>query len=164
MSSGIVPSLILFLAVVVAAVPWVMPAEASFILPLMLIIVVFVLTLIRGRKLPGVSVFVAGVLMDILTAGPLGYWAILFLLTYSIAAFYRLRTPRPEFGKLWLVFSGTAFLAAGTGWALASLYFVRLIDWWPMLIGGFVAIGLFPLVAWPLRHSLGLSSPRLFAR
>jgi len=141
-----------------------MPAEASFILPLMLIIIVFVLTLLKGRKLPGLSVFAAGVLMDILTAGPLGYWAILFLLTYTVAALYRMRVSRPDFGKLWLVFSGTAFLASGAGWMLASLYFVRLIDWWPMLIGGFVAITLFPLVAWPLRHSLGLSTPRLFAR
>lgn len=164
MSGGVFPSIVLFLAVVIAAVPWVLPAEASFILPLMLIIVIFVLTLMRKRKLPGPSVFAAGVLMDILTAGPLGYWAILFLLTYSVAVQYRARAVRPDFGMLWAVFSGTALLAAGAGWALASLYFVRIIDWWPMAIGGLVAIVLFPLAAWPLRHSLGVSTPRIFAR
>lgn len=164
MSGGVVPSLVLFLAVVVAAVPWVLPAEASFILPLLLIIVVFILTLQRRRKLPGLSVFAAGLLMDILTAGPLGYWAALFLLTYTIAVQYRVRAVRVEFGNLWLVFAVTALLAAGAGWGLASLYFVRIIDWWPMVIGGFVAIALFPLVAWPLRQSLGLSTARRFAR
>lgn len=164
MSGGVFPSIVLFLAVVIAAVPWVLPAEASFILPLMLIIIIFVLTLMRKRKLPGPSVFAAGVLMDILTAGPLGYWAILFLLTYSVAVQYRARAVRPDFGMLWAVFSGTALLAAGAGWALASLYFVRIIDWWPMVIGGLVAIVLFPLAAWPLRHSLGVSTPRIFAR
>ena len=164
MSGGFFPSLVLFLAVVVAAVPWVLPAEASFILPLLLIIVVFILTLQRRRKLPGLSVFAAGLLMDILTAGPLGYWAALFLLTYMIALQYRVRAVRVEFGNLWLVFAVTALLAAGAGWGLASLYFVRIIDWWPMVIGGFVAIALFPLVAWPLRQSLGLSTARRFAR
>lgn len=164
MSGGVFPSLILFLAVVVAAVPWVLPAEASFILPLLLIIVIFILSLLKRRSLPGLSVFAAGVLMDILTAGPLGYWAILFLLSFTVAVQYRVRTARPNFTSLWAAFSGTALLAAGTGWALASLYFVRIIDWRPMLIGGVVAIVLFPLVAWPLRHRLGLSTPRIFAR
>lgn len=164
MSGGVFPSLVLFLAVVVAAVPWVMPAEASFILPLLLIIVVFILTLQRRRKLPGVSVFAAGLLMDILTAGPLGYWAALFLLTHTIAVQYRVRAVRVEFSNLWLVFAVTALLAAGAGWGLASLYFVRIIDWWPMVIGGFVAIALFPVIAWPLRRSLGLSTMRRYAR
>lgn len=164
MSGGVFPSLVLFLAVVVAAVPWVLPAEASFILPLFLIIVIFLLSLLKRRSLPGLSVFAAGVLMDILTAGPLGYWAILFLLTFTIAVQYRSRAARPNFTSLWLAFSGTALLAAAAGWALASLYFVRIIDWWPMAIGGVVAIALFPLVAWPLRHPLGLSTPHRFAR
>lgn len=164
MSAGVVPSLVLFLAVVIAAVPWVLPAEASFILPLLLIIVVFALTLQRKRQLPGVSVFAAGVLMDILTAGPLGYWAALFLLTYTIAVQYRLRAGHRSFGALWLVFSVTAIVAAATGWVLASVYFVQIIDWRPMMIGSLVTIALFPLVTWPMRRSLGLTAVRLFAR
>ncbi len=164
MSAGVVPSLVLFLAVVIAAVPWVLPAEASFILPLLLIIVVFALTLQRKRQLPGVSVFAAGVLMDILTAGPLGYWAALFLLTYTIAVQYRLRAARWNFSTLWLVFSVTAIVAAAAGWVLASVYFVQIIDWRPMMIGALVTIAIFPLVTWPMRRSLGLTTARLFAR
>lgn len=164
MSERLIPSLALFLAVVVAAVPWVLPAEASFILPSLLIIAVFVLTLQRKRMLPGISVFAAGLLMDILTAGPLGYWAILFLLTHTIALQFRIRAGRAEFGSIWFVFAATAVTAAGAGWVLASLYFVRLIDWQPMAIGAAVIIVLFPLVAWPLRRSLGFYERRLFSR
>lgn len=164
MIKRIVPSLVLFLAVVVAAVPWVLPSHASFILPLLLIIIVYVLTLQRRQVLPSLSVFAAGLLMDILTAGPLGYWAFIFLLTHTLAALYAKRDSKPGFGMLWLVFGATAVVTSISGWALASLYFVRVIDWQPMLIGGAVAVALFPLVAWPMRRSLGLVPTRIFAR
>lgn len=164
MLKGIIPSLALFLAVVVAAVPWALPSEAGFIMPLLLIIFVFVLTLQRQRKLPLVSVFVAGLLMDILTAGPLGYWAIIFLLTHTLASWYRRREKASGLGALWLAFAATAAAASVSGWLLASLYFVRVIDWQPMLIGGAVAVVLFPLVAWPMRRSLGLVPSGFFSR
>ena len=164
MTKGIVPSLFLFLAVVVAAVPWALPSRASFILPLLLIIIVYVLTLQRRTVLPSLSAFAAGLLMDILTAGPLGYWAIIFLLTHTLAALYGRRDATPGFGMLWLVFAATAVVTSISGWVIASLYFVRVIDWQPMLIGGAVAVALFPLVAWPMRHSLGLVPGGAFTR
>jgi rod shape-determining protein MreD len=164
LTKGIVPSLVLFLAVVVAAVPWALPSKASFILPLLLIIIVYVLTLQRRTVLPSLSVFAAGLLMDILTAGPLGYWAIIFLLTHTLAALYGRRDATPGFGMLWLVFAATAVVTSISGWVLASLYFVRVIDWQPMLIGGAVAVALFPLVAWPMRRSLGLVPAGVFAK
>ncbi len=164
MTKGIIPSLFLFLAVVVAAVPWALPSRASFILPLLLIIIVYVLTLQRRMVLPSLSVFAGGLLMDILTAGPLGYWAIIFLLTHTLAALYGRRDATPGFGMLWLVFAATAVVTSISGWVLASLYFVRVIDWQPMLIGGAVAVALFPLVAWPMRRSLGLVPAGAFVR
>ena len=164
MTKGIVPSLFLFLAVVVAAVPWALPSRASFILPLLLIIIVYVLTLQRRTVLPSLSVFAAGLLMDILTAGPLGYWGIIFLLTHTLAALYGRRDATPGFGMLWLVFAAIAVVTSISGWVLASLYFVRVIDWQPMLIGGAVAVALFPLVAWPMRRSLGLVPTGAFTR
>lgn len=164
MTKGIVPSLVLFLAVVVAAVPWALPASARFILPSLLIIFVFALTMQRKRELPTVSAFAAGLLMDVLTAGPLGYWAIIFLLTHTLARIYSTRARKKRFANLWLAFAVTAAAAALFGWVLASIYFVRIIDWQPMFIGGVVAVGLFPLLAWPLRRSFGLDSVRQFAR
>ena len=162
--SGIVPSLVLFLAVVVAAVPWALPAAAGFILPLLLIIIVFLLTIQRKRDLPAITVFAAGLLMDVLTAGPLGYWAIIFLLTHTLANYYTKHAGKPRFGKLWFAFAITALTVSIFGWMLASIYFLRLIDWQPMLIGGAVAIALFPLVVWPFRRSLELLQLSMFAR
>jgi len=157
-TKGIVPSLILLLAVVVAAVPWALPVAAGFVLPLQLNIFVFALSLQREYVLPTLSVFAAGLLMDVLTAGPLGYWAIIFLITHTLARFLARRTTPISFPMLWVTFAATAATASITGWALASLYFVRLIDWQPMLIGATAAVALFPLISWPLRRSLGLMS------
>ncbi len=162
--SGFVPSLVLFLAVFVAAVPWALPAAAGFILPLLLIIFVFLLTIARKRALPAITVFAAGLLMDVLTAGPLGYWAIIFLLTHTLANTYAKRAGKAQFAKLWVAFAMTALTVSIFGWMLASIYFLRFIDWRPMLIGGAVAIVLFPVVVWPFRRSLGLVRLPMFAR
>lgn len=156
------PSAILLVAVVIAAVPWALPEAASFILPLLLIILVFVLTIQNRQELPSLSVFAGGLIMDVLTAGPLGYWAAIFLLTYTLASLYRRSRVRREFRNLWIAFAGTAIAASVSGWVLASLYFVRLIDWQPMLIASATAIALFPLVAWPMRGSLGLTPSAIF--
>ena len=160
MTKGIVSSLVLLLAVVVAAVPWALPVAAGFVLPLQLIIFVFALSLLRSHVLPTLSVFAAGLLMDVLTAGPLGYWAIIFLITHTLARVLTRRTTPMGFAMLWATFAATAAIASITGWALASLYFVRLIDWEPMLIGAMAAVVLFPLIAWPLRRSLWLVHPK----
>ena len=149
------PSAVLLVAVVIAAVPWALPESAIFILPLLLIILVFVLTVQRGQELPSLSVFAGGLIMDVLTAGPLGYWAAIFLLTHTLAGLYRRRVKPRDFGGLWLSFAGTAVAASASGWGLASLYFVRVIDWQPMLIASVTAIALFPLVAWPMRRLPG---------
>jgi len=155
-TKGIFPTLVLLLGVVIAAVPWALPVAAGFVLPLQLIILVFALSLQRVHVLPTFSVFAAGLLMDVLTAGPLGYWAIIFLITHTLARFLARRTTSLSFIMLWAMFAATAATASMAGWALASLYFVRLIDWQPMLIGAGAAVALFPLIAWPLRRSLGL--------
>ena len=157
-TKGIFPTLVLLLAVVVAAVPWALPVAAGFVLPLQLIIFVFALSLQRNYVLPSLSVFAAGLLMDVLTAGPLGYWAIIFLITHTFARLLARRSVHISFPMLWVAFAVTAATASIAGWALASVYFVRLIDWQPMMIGAAAAIVLFPLIAWPMRRSLGLMS------
>jgi hypothetical protein len=48
--------------------------------------------------------------------------------------------------QLWLVRAGVADVIASFGWLLASLYFVRWIDWWPIGFGALVSIALFPVV------------------
>jgi rod shape-determining protein MreD len=39
---------------------------------------------------------------------------------------------------------------AGFGWLLASLYYFRWIDWWPIAFGAIASVGLFPIVLYGL--------------
>jgi hypothetical protein len=45
------------------------------------------------------------------------------------------------------------------GWLLASLYFLSWIDWWPIAVGAFASILLFPIV---LQGVLWIRSGRLW--
>ena len=50
---------------------------------------------------------------------------------------------------------------AGFGWLLASVYFLRWVDWWPIAFSAVVSMALFPVVwhgvAWIRRGRLGPS-------
>jgi hypothetical protein len=65
-----------------------------------------------------------------------------------------------EVGPLWLVWAGLALALAVFGWLLASAFFLRWVDWWPIAVGAAASIALFPVVLkgllWIERGSLGL--------
>ncbi|MGI9385249.1 MAG: rod shape-determining protein MreD [Methyloligellaceae bacterium] len=152
--ASVVPALIVLFAVIVCAIPWGLPDGATFILPLVTATPIFYLSAQPDRGVPVWLAFLAGLATDILTAGPLGYWALIFLLTHSLAKAYRQTATSETFGGLWLGFALTLAVVAALGWALASLYFVRFIDWRPMVIGAVAATLLFPLVTWPIGRLL----------
>lgn len=155
------PTLVLFLAVVIGAVPWGLPGEATFIPPFVTFLLVFLFSAQRKYPLPAVVVFLAGLTTDVLTAGPLGYWAIVYLLGHVPARMARRRRAVHSLSGLWGVFIATTALAASAGWAIASLYYLRLIDWWPIALGALVAVALFPILASWRRRSLAMGRYRL---
>lgn len=154
------PALIIFFAVIICAIPWGLPDGATFILPLVTATPIFYLSAQPDRTVPVWLAFLAGLATDILTAGPLGYWALIFLFTHGLAKAYRQTTSAEGFGALWAGFALTLVVVAALGWALASLYFVRFIDWRPMVIGTCAATLLFPLVVWPIARLLRWSEPK----
>lgn len=82
----LVPSLVVLAAALLAALPLGLQGGARFVMPALpaLIIVHFVLR--APRRLPAGIAFAAGLTLDVLTHGPLGYWSLLFLLAHQAAA------------------------------------------------------------------------------
>ncbi len=157
----IVPTVMLILAVFVAAVPWGLPAAATFIPAFLTFLLVFLFSSHRKHPIPAVVVFVAGLMADALTAGPLGYWAIIFLLGHVPARMVmRSRKVAESLTDLWFVFAVATLVAVGVGWTIASVYYLRLIDWWPMALGALVAVAAFPMAAWSMRRSLAFGRYR----
>jgi rod shape-determining protein MreD len=133
-------------AVLAAAVPWGLPADATFILPLVVVMMVFCWRVIPGDVLPPAVAMLLGLLTDIMSGGPLGFWALMTLIAASVGGPARSLASEGELSVLWLVWSALAIALSCFGWLLASLYFLRWIDWWPIAFGAATSIVLFPLV------------------
>lgn len=155
--------LMVLFAVVIAAAPWGLPEEATFVLPFLTLLLIFVFSATREKLIPAWLAFLAGLVTDILTAGPLGYWAFLYTLCFAAARLMAYRAPALSLMMLWLQFLLVSTLVAGAGWALASLYYLRPIDGWPMALGALAVMFACPAVLWWLRRGLGIGRPPAFA-
>ena len=152
------PALSVFLAVLATAVPWGLPADATFIPPMVVLTMVFCLRALPGTVFPLTLALLLGLLIDILSGGPLGFWALMALIAANAGA----RAPSPADSQdrnwLWLVWAGVAASVAVLSWLLGSLYILRVIDAWPIAFSAAVSILLFPLV---LRGALWIKRGRL---
>jgi rod shape-determining protein MreD len=144
--SAILPAASIVVAILATAVPWGLPSDATFVLPLVVVMMVFGWRAIDGAHLPPIAAMLLGLLTDVTTGGPLGFWALIALLASSAAK----RTPplvdRWGYGALWLSWIPLVGALAGFGWLLASLYFFRWVDWHPIGQGAAVSVVLFPAV------------------
>ena len=140
------PALSVLFAVLATVVPWGLPADATFILPLVVVMMVFCWSALRGTVLPPYLAMLLGLLTDVMSGGPLGFWALMTLIAATAGARAPSLTDGQDLNRLWLVWGAVAGVVACFGWLLASLYFLRWIDWWPIAFGALASIALFPVV------------------
>lgn len=131
MFAPMVPALTVLVLVLVSVMPWGIGPGFHFALPAMPLLAVYFWARAQSRLLPTVFVFAAGLVVDVLSYGPLGYWSLVYVAGLGLAGL------SARFGgggnlSQWfgfaVVMAGLALLA----WLLASVYFVRFIDWRPM--------------------------------
>ena len=146
------PILSIAVLTLIAVLPWGLPSESRFFLPLMPIIAIHYWGLRRPESVPEWPVFMAGLTLDVLTQGPLGYWALIYLLGYFLGA---LCEPYGRHSQRMRVALFAAALVGVTvaAWLLSSAYFMELADWRPYAAGaGYAAIAAIIIV--PLLHWL----------
>lgn len=148
--NAILPTLSILFAVLAAAVPWGLPADATFILPLVVVMMVYCWRALPDTVLPPYLALLLGLLTDITSGGPLGFWALMSLIAATAGGRTQPFTDSSDTQRLWLVWGIVACLIAVIGWLLASLYFLRWIDWWPIAVGAGASILLFPVVLYGL--------------
>ena len=144
------PALSVLFAVVATAVPWGLPADATFILPLVVVMMVFCWRAIPGAGLHPAGAVGLGLLADLMSGGPLGYWALMCLIASTVGGWAGSLAEARALGRHWLIWSMLVAVLAGFGWLLASLYYFRWIDWWPIAFGAIASVGLFPIVLYGL--------------
>jgi rod shape-determining protein MreD len=144
------PACSVALATLLAALPWGLPSEARFLLPLLPYTAIHFWAVRRPALMPEWLVFLAGLTTDVLTNGPLGYWSLVFLLGYILVLPL---LPLTRYGALgrWLHFAITLLLLALAQWLIASIFFMQGIDWRPLLRAAVVACMLYPLAGFLFR-------------
>lgn len=144
--AALLPSLAILVAVVAAALPWGLPAAVAFVPPLLTGLLVFLFAVQRQALLAPWFVFVAGILHDLLTGGPVGYWALVFLAAHGTGRGLPIAdVPRPRPLLLPRVILASAGMASAA-WLAASGFYVRLVDWQPFLISVLASTALYPLL------------------
>lgn len=101
----------------------------------------------QPETFPPYAVFLAGLLQDLLSAGPIGLWAFVYVVVYGIV-----QTQRPIFtGQsdfvLWTGFLLAAAFTGALAWGIASLYYGDLLPLGPVLLQLTVTVALFPIFA-----------------
>lgn len=143
----IVPFTTGILFVLIGALPTGMTGW-NMVSPLLVLGVVFFWTTSRPTLLPPVAVFILGILHDALSGGPLGLWALVFLLVQFFIVSQRRVLVGISFALGWVSFMPVVFGAAFFAWAGASIYYGTLVSVTPVLVQAALTLVAYPLVAW----------------
>ncbi len=128
-SLALLPALTVLVTAAISVMPWRVPGFVAFGLPFLTLGTVFFWAERRPSQLLGLVVFSAGLMTDLVTDGPLGYWALLFLIGLALGDFTgRHWAGGSNMHQSWLGFALCLPLVAGFGWAIASLYYLTLLD------------------------------------
>ena len=142
---SLTPTLTILVSVLICAVPWGVRASIAFVLPLATAMLIFLYAVRPNVLLPPWLAFLVGILTDLLTGGPLGYWALLFVIAHGIGRSLPFEDNR-RFLRLWPSYLLAAIVIGSFAWIVGSAYYMRLIDWRPLAIA-LVAVSLvFPLL------------------
>mgnify|MGYP001820315173 FL=1 len=144
------PAFSVLIGVIATAVPWGLPADATFIQPLLVVMMVFCWRAIPGTELHPAAAAVLGLLADLLSGGPLGFWALMCLVAATVGLKPGSFRERRDIWTEWLAWTALICLLGLFGWLLASLYYLRWIDWWPIAFGVVTSIVFFPVVLYGL--------------
>jgi len=145
------PSLICFVVALAACLPWGAPLPVQFALPLLTMAVIFFWSVKRPDQLPSLIVFLIGLFTDLATAGPMGYWPLIFLLAAVIAGYGRERLALGgDLIATTILYSVAVCAVSFVGWSLSSLFFLRAMPVRPLIEGGAIAIVAYPVIAYLL--------------
>lgn len=145
--SSLTPLAIAFLLFFISFLPFGLSDELLTLGPQLVLCVVFYWTLRAPERLPPWSVFALGIAFDLFSAGPLGFWALVYLCTYAVTLQARGAMRHRGFLVRWGGFLGVAAFASSIAWALASIYFGTLLSVAPLAVSAAVTVAVYPVLA-----------------
>lgn len=156
---NVVPSAIVLLLALLAALPWGVGGDLRLVLPLLPTAVILAWSLRRRAAVPEVIAFLAGLVLDALSHGPLGYWALVNLVALVLAALLRNPQGAAPLARFLRFAVGTGMTAA-VAWTVSSLYALQVGELRPLASAAVMVV-----LTWPLLAGLmaALDPPRTVA-
>ena len=128
------------------------PFEGFLPTPIIPLVIVFFWSLYGPDLLPAPSVFAIGLLQDLLTGGPLGLWAIVYLATQWVVLSQRSYFLGREQRVVWLGFALAASASGVILWLVMSLMSGALLPIWALVAQLFATVLVYPLFAIAFGH------------
>lgn len=144
---------------VLAAMPWGLAPDYRFVLPHLPFAAIHYWTLRDPGRIPIWLIFACGVAIDVASGGPLGFWPLVFLAGYGIAALEWPFSKESRIGR-WLIFLSVLVILVTLEWGMASLYYLQLMDWKPFALAAFFAGLAYPPEAFLLHLTGSGPEPR----
>ncbi|VAV97485.1 hypothetical protein MNBD_ALPHA02-2506 [hydrothermal vent metagenome] len=118
--------------------------------PYLSLAAVYYWSIFKPRLLPVSVLFILGLLQDILSGGPLGMTALLFILVRIFVIRQGSRFLEREFLFNWLFFIFVALLFGFLTWLIASMYLKEIQFFWNAFGQSMLTIAAFPVISWGL--------------
>ncbi len=141
------PGLLTLFLVFFSLAPFNFPGSALMMPPLALM-AVFHWGIYRPDLLPGPLVFVLGLLQDVLSGGPLGMWAAVFLVVHAVMAAQRRFFLGKKFVVEWLGFALVVPVVFLATWLMGSAYVGAFADPGLILIQALLTVAFYPVMSW----------------
>lgn len=156
---SVVPSLVLFVLIVLTVFPWGVTGITRQVLPLLPALAILAMNLRQANAVPVWMVFAGGLVFDAMAGEPLGFWALIYLAVNGVAGALH---PSRYAGRIagWLTAAAALSVVVVLEWALASIYALQATPWLPLVRGAIVALLLFPVLDTALTPFVARSDAR----
>lgn len=141
------PLVLSFLLVILSVVQTPIPGHAQ-IFPVLALASIYHWVIYQPNLLPLFSVFILGLLQDLLTGTPVGLYTLVFLTVYGVALSQRRFLIGKSFIMYWFGFGVISLMASVESWMLASIWNWALLDFTALAFQFIISVSMFPPLAW----------------
>ncbi len=132
--------------------------------PHFLFSIIYLCAMGPSARLPAAGVFALGLLLDLFSAGPIGFWALVCLIAQALSFLIARVLASRRAVLRWTGFCAVDAAVSGFAWALASLYFGAWISPVGLATGAMAACIAFPAIAWMAERLQGTVRSRAVAK
>lgn len=121
--------------------------KSALAAPILALISVYYWSVFRPDLMPASAAFLLGLLVDILSAGPPGLYALVFVMVHWAASSQRRALAGKSFAVGWLGYFLISAGAASITWIVASLFHATFLEYVPIFVSHAMGTAAYPLVA-----------------